>query len=164
MPIVSDLAAHYAHQRKPTKRRWAYAAGYLLMAVAGVFAGIWPSQNVSNAAAAEEWLVLVWVAFLVIGGICSSVGAATERWLGEYIGLPLLGSVFAVYGLAAFANTSRSVYAAGALFLAIALLISSRWLDVSYARGLARVAIQAQNPHPEATRPEHGPGNTTGGA
>lgn len=144
MPIVSDLAAHYAHQRKPTNRRWAYAAGYLLMAVAGIFAGIWPSPNVSNAAAANQYLVLTWDAFLVLGGLFSSIGAVTERWLGEYVGLPLLGSVFAVYGLASFASPNRAAFAAGAVFLAIALLITSRWLDVSYARRLSRYSLQHQ--------------------
>lgn len=160
MPIVSDLAAHYAHQRKPTRRRWAYACGYLLMAVAGVFAGIWPSPNVSNAAAASAWLVLVWDAFLVAGGVCSSVGAVTERWLGEYVGLPLLGAVFAVYGLASFASPNRAAFAAGAVFLGIALLIISRWLDVAYARRLARRAVQDAGPVNLAGTT----GNSAGGA
>jgi hypothetical protein len=142
MPITSDLAAHYAHQRKPTRRRWAYASGYLLMAVAGVFAGIWPSPNVSNAAA-SGYLVFVWDTFLVAGGLCSSVGSVTERWFGEYIGLPLLGTVFAVYGLATFLAPNRVAFAAGAAFLGMAMLLASRWLDVSYARRMARLAIEA---------------------
>lgn len=161
MPIVSDLAAHYAHQRKPTRRRWAYACGYLLMAVAGVFAGVWPSPNVSNAAAANAWLVLVWDAFLVIGGICSSAGAVSERWLGEYIGLPLLGSVFAVYGLASFASPNRAAFAAGSVFLGIALLLVSRWLDVAYARRLARHAVQH---HHDPANPAGPVENSAGGA
>lgn len=143
--ITADPAALAA-----PRRRLVYATGYLLMAAAGALAAIWPSPNVSSAAAAASYLVLVWDAFLVVGGLCSAIGAITQRWIGEYVGLPLLASVFAVYGVAALVGGRPFALAGGAAFLGITALFAGRWLDVAAVRRLASAAGRL-------TRPPDGP-------
>lgn len=142
MPVVSGWFRRRTHHHRADRhrRRWVYAAGYLAMAVAGVFAGLFPSPSVSNAAAADHYLVTLWDIFLLCGGIASSAGAITGRWLGEYVGLPLLASVFAVYGVAAFAAANATAGSAGSAFVGIALLFMGRWTDVAAGKNLAAAA------------------------
>lgn len=102
------------------------------MAVAGLASVIWPAPSVSRAAA--YGLAYIWAVFLALGGSTAAVGAATDRWLGEYIGLPLLTTTFGIYGLAA-ATAGRVTSIAGAAALtSIALLLAARWRDVAIVR------------------------------
>lgn len=162
MPLPSGWALCRTPNRRASKRRFVYAAGYLLMAVAGVFAGLWPSPSVENAAASSQLLVTVWNAFLLVGGLASAIGAITERWIGEYVGLPLLASVFAVYGVAAVASGRETSYAAGAAFVGIALLFMGRWVDVAAVRRLATAAGDTEHV-PDSHPPKHQAGDREGG-
>lgn len=112
-------------------RRVARILGYTLFALGGLAAIIWPSPAVARA---TGWLVYVWAAWLVLGGSCSMIGAVTDRWLGEYVGLPLLFSAFGVYG-AVVASSGRLASSAGAMVLvAIALILGARWQDIGWVR------------------------------
>jgi hypothetical protein len=88
----------------------------------------------------------MWAVLLAIGGLCSAVGAFTDRWLGEYAGLWPLVTTFLVYGLAAFAAGRGPVsYAGGFALLSIAALLYARWQDVALIR---REAVrQAEGEH-----------------
>lgn len=120
-----------------TVRRTAYAVGYLSMAAAGVCAWLWPSPSLANATGGVALLVYVWDAFLVVGGLAAGLGAAVDRWLGEYIGLPLLAAVFAVYGVSALASGRDTSRAAAAILIAVALMLFARWIDVGDVRRAA---------------------------
>jgi hypothetical protein len=108
------------------------------MAAAGAAAWLWPTPSLAEATAGAQVLLLIWEVFLIVGGISSAVGAFTDRWLGEYVGLPLLASTFGVYAAAAAAagiTAGRPTSTAGALALAaIAVVIVGRWLEVGLVR------------------------------
>lgn len=119
------------------RRRYVYAISYLLMALAGIAAVAYPAPSVKSVTATIDLFLYVWDAFLIIGGLCSCFGAVTDRWIGEYLGLPLLSSVFAVYGIAALyiGGSSRPTsLAGGCALLSIAMLIIGRWREVSVVR------------------------------
>ncbi len=121
-------------------RRFVYALGYLMMSAAGVCAGVWPSPSVTSAAESSRVLLYTWDLVLLVGGITAAWGVASERWIGEYIGLPLLFAVFAVYGVASYATGRPTAAAAGSAFIAVALLLVGRWGDVAAVRRLTRDA------------------------
>jgi hypothetical protein len=105
--------------------------GYGLFGLAGAAAIVWPAPSVESA---TGWLVYVWAAWLAIGGTLAGAGAVTDRWLGEYAGLPLLSSAFGVYAVV-IASNGRLSSAAGALALAaIAAVLFARWQDIGVLR------------------------------
>lgn len=124
--------------RPHPRRRYAYAIGYLLMACAGIASACWPAPAVQTATDGVRALLYTWDAFLVVGGLLSLFGAVTDRWVGEYTGLPLLGAVFAIYGVAAtwaaVASGRPTSYAGGFALAAIAGLIAGRWRELVVVR------------------------------
>ena len=115
-------------------RRWTRVGGYTLMGLAGAWAIIWPAPAVQAATSPAAALAYVWALLLLVGGFTSAVGAAMDRWLGEYAGLWPLIVTFAAYGLAA-ASTGRLTAIAASLALgSIALLLLARWRDVAMVR------------------------------
>lgn len=127
--------------RRP--HRVARAVAYALFALAGIAAIAWPSPAVATA---TGWLVYVWAAFLLFGGTMATVGAVTDRWIGEYAGLPLLFSAFGVYSLV-IGSTARLTSVAGAFALgAITAKLFARWQDVGEVRreATARARQQAE--------------------
>lgn len=116
--------------------RAARLVGYALMGLAGVAAMVWPAPAVQEATAPTGGaLAYVWAALLVVGGVTSAAGAASDRWLGEYAGLWPLVATFAVFGLSALASERGFVAVAGGLaLLAIAALLHARWQDVALIR------------------------------
>lgn len=134
------------------RRRYAYALAYLLMACAGVAAAYWPAPSVRTATGGGiSPQLYVWDAFLLVGGLASGFGAVTDRWVGEYIGLPLLVAVFGVYGVSAFftalASESPASIAGGMALSSIALLFIGRWRDLGMIRRTASVPLIRGRPH-----------------
>lgn len=119
----------------PPPRRWTRVSAYTLMALAGIASIVWPAPSVRAATGpAAGLLVYVWAVLLAVGGLTSAVGAAWDRWLGEYAGLWPLVATFGVYALAA-ATVGRATSIAGACALgSIALLLLARWRDVATIR------------------------------
>lgn len=111
---------------------------YLLLAAAGGAALPWASPAVSRAG---ELFATVWAVFLLAGGLLAGVAAARRSWLGEFVGLPLLISVWAVYGLSAGAAVAQGRLSAlpGATgLLAVAALLGWRWVGVNIERRASR--------------------------
>lgn len=77
-------------------------------------------------------LTMTW--FMMIGGYLSMLGAATNRWAGEFSGIPLLIASFSVFGFITFReNRPDAPYIAAAnlsLLNGLALLFLARWLHV----------------------------------
>lgn len=117
-------------------RRPVRAAAFALLAVGGLAAMVWrPPPAVQAATSPVYALAYVWAALLILGGACSALGAATDRWLGEFVGLWPLIMVFAIYGLSAFASSRGLVAVAGGCVLtAVAALLLARWQDVNLIR------------------------------
>ncbi|WP_420124381.1 hypothetical protein [Nakamurella sp.] len=122
-------------------RRWSRVAGYAMMAAAGVGAAIVPTPSVEQATGP---LVYLWAAFLVGGGLLSTYGAASDRWIGEHLGLPLLWAAFTVYAVVLAAVLSPAGIVASLALGAFALLLIGRWRDVSAIRREA--TRQARSP------------------
>lgn len=114
-------------------------AAYLLLAAAGLCALAWASPSVSQAG---RGLAATWAVFLVVGGLTCAIGAARRTWFGEYVGLPLLIAVWAVYGLtagyAAVARHRPASWAGCCGLLAVAFLLAYRWEVIAVYRRAAR--------------------------
>lgn len=97
---------------------------------------VWPPQSVQAATSPNaHGLVYVWAGLLIVGGTSSALGAATDRWLGEYVGLWPLILMFAVFGLSAFGSSRGPIaYAGGFCLSAIAALLVGRWRDTALIR------------------------------
>lgn len=114
--------------------RGARTIGYTLMACAGTAAMIWPPQSVRDSTSSPD-SVYIWAALMIVGGVSSALGAATDRWLGEYVGLWPLICTFMVFGIAAFASDRGAVARAGGFcLLAFAAWLISRWRETALIR------------------------------
>lgn len=113
-------------------RRMGRVLMYAGLAVSGVLATIFPSKLVSDEV--THVVATIWAVCMIVSALICLYGAVTDRWIGEYTGLPLLASVLALYGgsaLAASDSESLPLLAYGILVLSFAFGLSSRWKDVS---------------------------------
>ncbi|WP_319460097.1 hypothetical protein [Micromonospora sp. RTP1Z1] len=112
-------------------RRWSRLAGYAMMTAAGVGAAAVPTPSVVDATGP---LVYLWAGFLVLGGLLSAYGAATDRWIGEHVGLPLLWAAFGVYAVILASLLAPASVVASLALAAFGLLLYGRWRDVAAVR------------------------------
>jgi hypothetical protein len=123
-------------------RRVGRVIEYLCLALSGVILTIFPSDLVSEAMSKPA--NIFWSASLAITGISCLWGSLTDRWLGEYAGLPLLGSSIAAYAASALLGTSGLhgkgfwiLIAFGLLLMAFSASLYARWRDVQAIKGYA---------------------------
>jgi hypothetical protein len=111
------------HRRRRPLRVLAYT---LLAAGAGVLL-IDPTRSLQGQSVLTRW---VWSAFLLAGTLTAIYGAVRDRYLAEFIGLPLLMTSLAVFVvLLGAAHSTGSI--AFAFFLAsLIVVMHSRWLDL----------------------------------
>lgn len=87
------------------------AVAYLLLALGGIVIWVDPTQQMDGVPFGVRW---VWTSFLVIGGLVSMLGAITDRWLFEFVALPLIivgfGGLVVVL-VAGGGNTARLAFA-----------------------------------------------------
>lgn len=106
--------------------RIALTVAYGLMGTAGAFLLISPIFQ-----EAYSWRIEVMAWFLIVGGVLACIGAASQRWWGEFTGLPLLSAAFAVFGvITAAENYEFDAFlslANGGLLWAVASLLVARW-------------------------------------
>lgn len=114
-----------------TPPRYTRIAGYLMMAAGGGTAFAIPAPSIQ---AATGWVVYLWAAFLLAGGALCAYGAVTDRWIGEYTGLPLISSAFGVYAVVLVLGAAVRTTAAALAFGAVALVLLDRWYDVNRVR------------------------------
>jgi len=116
-------------------RRWTRVTAYALMAAGGAAAMAWPNPAVRAATTPTSGLLAyLWALLLVLGGASSAIGAALDRWLGEYTGLVPLSATFAVFSLSAAATGRLTAMPGAAVLGSIAFFLLSRWLDVAQTR------------------------------
>jgi hypothetical protein len=78
----------------------------------------------------------------VLGGLMSLLGQVSDRWAGELMGLPLLGTAMSAFGLLTYRDTAeRGLIAAPSIFLLVAfgVLLLMRWVDLWMLARSARV-------------------------
>lgn len=123
-------------------RRWSRVAAYLMMMTGGATSFAIPVESIKES---TGWVVYLWATFLLVGGMLSSYGAFTDRWIGELLGLPLISAAFGVYAVVlAFARTITGAAAALA-FAGIGLFLFARWRDVGVVREEATRAADQRN-------------------
>nr|MDT0660873.1 hypothetical protein [Micromonospora sp. DSM 115978] len=112
-------------------RRWSRVAGFVLFGAAGAGAALWPTPSVRDATGS---LVYVWATWLIGGGLLAAIGSATDRWIGEYLGLPLLAAAFAVYAVVLASTGRPGGLTAAAVLGAVACIVWARWRDIDLIR------------------------------
>lgn len=115
------------------RRRVARVLAYSLWVIAGILLTASPSEIIAGNT--SGYIVYVWAIFMMVGGIFSFIGAATDRWIGEYTGLPLVISTLWLYGgiltVASFTGEFSYVrLAIGLLFVSFGLKALGRWQDI----------------------------------
>lgn len=123
----------------PPRRRWR-VAGYILMGGAGLVALL--NAHATTVAASTGWLAYVWAAWLLLGGAMAAVGSATDRWLGEYAGLPLLIASLASYASVLLLSGHLGALAGSLLLAGFASKLVARWQDVATVRREAQRAAK----------------------
>lgn len=109
--------------------RWAATISYALFAAAGA---VFIAADILIPAYGVTAEVMAW--FMVLGALCSAFGAVTVRWVGEFAGLPLLGTAMVGLGIEIWwygrDNSPWLALANGLLLLAVAGIMVTRWRQV----------------------------------
>lgn len=143
--------------RSPPATRRGQSAAYLLFAGAGAGAALFPAPSVTETAS-SKLLVGMWVGFLILGGLASAVGRILGRWVGEFVGIPLLAFAFLIYACSIIYTTIMSGrltgITAGLALGALFCLVAARWFEVNMIRQEAvnTGRVERGVPMPEETK------------
>lgn len=112
--------------------RWSRAAGYFLVALAGLLSIVRPPVSV-QAATGHHVTTYVWAGVMMVAATMCAIGSISGRWVGEYVGLVPLCLVSAAFGIAALSRGNNSV-AGGLFLLGFFWILLSRWQEVALLR------------------------------
>ena len=120
-----------------------YSVGYLLLALGAAFM---PSQFHALREVQVDPLEFIWwimTAFLGVGGLLCAVSQICHRWVGEYIGLPLIITSLFSFGLLQANLSHWSILSIPSISLlwAFAAFGISRWRETMK---LYRIASKAK--------------------
>lgn len=102
---------------------------YAGLVVSGIFATMYPSELVANQVA--HVVVRAWATGMILSAATCLYGAYTDKWIGEYSGIPLLASVLGLYGLSAILSGDQGfVIGLGFVILSFSAGLIARWFDV----------------------------------
>lgn len=104
---------------------------YVALILAGVLTLFVPFEAIEDQV--EPLVVKSWSLGLAISSISCAWGSLTDRWIGEYVGLPLLASVFGIWAFAiliAGGLDNLPVTVFGLIILGFASGLVARWRDV----------------------------------
>ena len=112
------------------------------LVLSGLFLSLHPSRLVT--ASVPAWVATAWaICMIVSAGICF-FGAVTDRWIGEFSGIPLLSSVMALYGLSALSVVrttepeNLTLFGFSLILLSFSAGLLARWRDVQSLLNLSR--------------------------
>jgi hypothetical protein len=111
--------------RQSKSLRWLRTVGYGLIGISGILLILSP---IFPPDVGQPGIVMSW--FLVVGGLMSSIGSATQRWVGEFTGLPLLIFAFLVFAILVAGDLQAAPYITGAnmcLLVGFSTLMTARW-------------------------------------
>jgi len=121
------------HLRGLMRRRITRVVMYVGLFLAGLITTIYPSSLVIDQVGGV--VVIFWSVSMMFSSALCAYGSFTDRWIGEYSGIPLLASVLALYGISAITSSvkidSGPLLAYGVVVLAFASGLAARWKDVS---------------------------------
>ena len=105
---------------------------YSAFTLAGFACFFFPSRAVTSHV--DPTYTYVWAGFFFFGGLASLIGAISQGWWGEMIGLPLIASASLLYGTAVLVQYSDpnrrdgAFLFVGALLIAQGLSLAERWV------------------------------------
>lgn len=105
---------------------------YFAVAVGGVYALIAPPTSVQTELTGYEWMIPVWGALFLLGGIGGFVGRLSRFWIIEVPALPLAAFGIGLYFVILVPTAFASVFAAVATSLVLAALLNvvRRYLEL----------------------------------
>lgn len=112
-----------SHRRRRPLRVLAYA----LLAVGALVLMVDPTQSLQGQSIAIRW---VWSGLLLAGSLSAVYGAARDRYMVEFVGLPLLMASFVGLTIVLAARHTTGTIAFGCFLGAIVVIMWSRWLDL----------------------------------
>jgi NADH:ubiquinone oxidoreductase subunit 6 (subunit J) len=115
----------------PKYRRGVRVAKYTLLTLAGGAAFFAASAVLTSALGV---MVYAWAIMLFFGGAISLLGAATDWWLGEFVGCPAIFFVFfmftIVFIVTGVAEPSPPRISFGLIFASFAAWVMARFIDI----------------------------------
>lgn len=130
-------------------RRFGRVFMYSGLVLSGIFLTIEPS-GLTVQQVGTGW-TLAWAWGIIVGAGMSLYSAATDEWIGEYSGLPLLASCLGLYGFSAIAGYDDKAGDANYVLLAFGCIVLSftsglcaRWRDVQNIKKLASQGDQTR--------------------
>lgn len=112
--------------------RWSRILAYIGLAVSGAASLAHPPASV-QASAGFQVTIYVWASVLCLSSIICMIGAITDRWVGEYMGLVPLGLSALVFAVSAMSRGVSGV-AGGAFLFGFFWFLASRWQEVALLR------------------------------
>lgn len=111
------------------------AVAYFLLALGGIIIWVDPSRNVSAVPFALRW---VWASFIVVGGLVAMLGALRDRWIYEFVALPLVIVGFSVMVIVLAAGVGTGRWAIACWLLSIVVQTGRRYGGLWKFSGLLR--------------------------
>lgn len=134
-----DRYAEYVSQmnEKRVERTFMYAG----LVLSGLFTSLYPSAVVTDQVG--TLVTYAWSACMIGSALTCLYGSYTDKWIGEFSGIPLLATVIAFYSGALFFSAYDSgnylVLAFGFILISFSLGLVARWKDV---RDVKRQAVE----------------------
>ena len=120
------IVEHDGSYRQSQFMRIVASLSYLLFTASGILLVLSAKLALIYGTTAE---VMAW--FMAVGGVACSWGSISRRWVGEFVGLPLLGTAMMVLGLLIWMTSAAHApfIALGNAFLlfAVAGIMLTRW-------------------------------------
>ncbi len=127
--------------RRRIVEAWPYLGMYLFYLIAGILVTLYPSQVILSAM--QSGIAYMWSSFLIVGSLSSLYGILRDTWTGEIVGIPLVGSANAIFGIALIGyGTTTVADGIGCIFLGISFGLVGRWDD---KRKVAKISQQERN-------------------
>ena len=104
---------------------------YALLGTAGAILTFYPSKIVVDQVGST--ITFLWSLGIAISAFCAFLGSVGDRWIGEYIFLPLLWTSLMFYGLSAMFGAKgpfSTLFAFGLLIMGFSCGLIARWQDV----------------------------------
>ena len=105
---------------------------YATVLAGGFYALLATPLSVVDVLEGAEWLVPVWAALLISGGLIGLVGRATRYWMVEVPGtvLSFFGTAIYLVMLGRYAFTSITAGVAAALVVVALCTVARRWVEL----------------------------------